>query len=537
MFLNAFTDHIRRRRPKWGRKHLTFDFVVAERPVYVPGSGPPLAPVTVMPAHDKDGFIEAYVQIDKKPIYIVSYEEHPYLRVSVKPENILNWVSPRTLEDWEFAQTQAENKRKMDERLPKIAAREQRKRLKEQGVLGKASRVQEAPQGRKRKRTPSPEGAMRAKYLSTSGISVSAMAPPSGPGRKRKQVDDLEEEQEAIYTSPRRPSLSTPVKQRGLADVVHFESEDEDSFAEDTTLLERQLNGSPASRSKLAIEITRSATTSPEPRPSKTPKMKKLVPALNQRQMRSGSNSSTTGARRRDTRSSSASGPSHRDSVAASSSREARKIYENLERKIQAKTGSIYEKYSYIGKKPQSQRQATSGSLRRQKSSTPQSTRKKSATPKPAEDDDSEYEVDAILADEYRLDKKGKHVLWYLIKWVGEWPNSWEPEGNVGTDAIAEYKEKKRAEQKKLDRSMMTLDGAASSGDGARAKNADLKGKGKEKIPFGAGGLGLEEDDSDEDSLFVKDRLRGPDSGAERKIKVPLRGQVIDDDDDDSDEF
>ena len=106
MFPNTFTD---RSRPGGGKRrckqHLTFDFVVAERPMYVPGSGPPLAPVTVMPAHDKDGIIQGEVKMDKKLKYIVGYEKHPYLRVSVKPQNILDWVSPRTLEDWEFEKT------------------------------------------------------------------------------------------------------------------------------------------------------------------------------------------------------------------------------------------------------------------------------------------------------------------------------------------------------------------------------------------------------------------------------------------------
>jgi hypothetical protein len=494
-----------------------------------------------MPAHDKDGFIEGMIQIDKKPTYIVSYKEQPHLRVSVKPQNILDWVSPRTLEEFEFAKTQAEDKALRDELLPKIEAREQRKRLREQGIPVKASRVKEAPQGtksRKRKRNPSLEGAMRAKGLG----GISAMAPPSGPGRKRKQLENDEEEQ-VVYISPRRPSLSTPVKQRRLADVIDFESDDEDSFAEDSTLLDHQPSGSPTGRSKLAIELTRSATTSPDPLSpntpkTKIPKIKKPIPDFDRRETRSGSISSINDTKRRETRSSSASGPPRRDSIAATSSREARAIYEKLERESKAKAGSLAEKYSYSGKKPSKSTQlSTPASSSRQRSAAPQSTRKKSATPKPFEDDDSEYEVDAILADEYRLDKKGKHVLWYLIKWVGEWPHSWEPEENVGTDAIAEYKEKKRFEQAKIDRSLMTLDGVVSSGDDAM--DDEVKGKGKGKVPFGSGGLGAAggkssavEDESDEDELFVQDRSRGPGVGPEIG---PSRGQVIDDDG--SDEF
>ena len=41
------------------------DFVVAERPSYIPGSGPSLAPISVVPPHDKDNVIIIKVFIDE----------------------------------------------------------------------------------------------------------------------------------------------------------------------------------------------------------------------------------------------------------------------------------------------------------------------------------------------------------------------------------------------------------------------------------------------------------------------------------------
>ena len=91
MFTNAFTDRSRpESRKRSRRRRFSFDFVVAERAIYFPGSGPPLAPISVMAPHDKDGIIEGRIIIDKVPMYIVTYEQHPYLRVSVKPQNILD---------------------------------------------------------------------------------------------------------------------------------------------------------------------------------------------------------------------------------------------------------------------------------------------------------------------------------------------------------------------------------------------------------------------------------------------------------------
>ena len=554
MFLNAFTDSSRPGRQKGGRKQrFTFDFVVAERPIYVPGSGPPLAPVTVMPIHDKDGIIEGEVKLNGRPMLIVSYEAHPYLRVSVRPQNILDWVSQRTYEEWESAKTEAKDQAERDELLPKIAAREQRKLLKEKG--GSASRASEGPKktwSRKRKRPPTPE-------------------PPSRAGRKRRGVDT--EEEDAITTNPRRPSLSTPVKQRGLADLLDVDSEDEDSFAEDTAeLLDRQLNGTPG-RSKLAMELTRSATTSPEPEPKTIQKSKNPpVPPFDRRETRSGSVSSTAGVKGHETLNTSASGPSRRDSVATTSSRQARQIYEKLERKSQAKAGSLTEKYSYSGKPPSSSQRLAAANPTRHKSETPKS--KKSATPKPVEeeseegeegkegeedeeedeedeegeDDEPEYEVDAILADQYRMDKKQKPVLWYLIKWVGEWENTWEPAENVGKEAIAEYQGNK-AEQRKREKpakkktsydegmeetsdDVLGIDVKGKGkqkilfGSGGR-EDLTVRGKGKSKVPFGSGGIDLTGDDSDPDSLFVKDRSQL--KGILKKAPVPKRGEVIDD--------
>ncbi|PMD19659.1 hypothetical protein NA56DRAFT_690279 [Hyaloscypha hepaticicola] len=556
MFPNTFTD---RSRPGGGKRrckqHLTFDFVVAERPMYVPGSGPPLAPVTVMPAHDKDGIIQGEVKMDKKLKYIVGYERHPYLRVSVKPQNILDWVSPRTLEDWEFEKTKAEYQADEDELLPKILAREQRKKLKELG--GKASRASDGPKktwSRKRKRPPTPE-------------------PPfsSVSGRKQRGVDTDDEEAHRI--SLRRPSLSTPVKQRGLAEVLNLEDseEEEDSFAEDAAeLIDRQLNGTPSGKSKLRVELSRSPATSPDPQPVKS----KKPPGFARRETKSGSISSATGARGRETRSSSSSRPpSRRDSVAATSSRQARAIYEKLELLSQAKAGSLADKYAYSGKPPtSSQRQAAANASTGDKSETPK--HKKSATPEPAEDDDAEYEVDAILDDVYRKDKKGKLGLWYLIKWVGEWDNTWEPAENVGAEAIAEYEAKKTAEEKRnLDiafdtttsysediinvdhkgkdkqkkKSKVEIDDAASLSSkdmelrakgkrrvpfGSGGRDIEVREKGKMKVPFGSGGIDLtgdsSEEESDQDSLFVNDK--SPEKLVLKKAPPKtMRRQVIDD--------
>ena len=54
----------------------------------------------IMPPHTKDGVIVGMVQIDKEPRYVVSYTDKPHLRIGVKPQNILDWVSKPSYLIW-----------------------------------------------------------------------------------------------------------------------------------------------------------------------------------------------------------------------------------------------------------------------------------------------------------------------------------------------------------------------------------------------------------------------------------------------------
>jgi len=47
------------------------------------------------------------------------------------------------------------------------------------------------------------------------------------------------------------------------------------------------------------------------------------------------------------------------------------------------------------------------------------------------DDDDLEYNVERILDVETRV-VDGKNARYYLIKWEGDWEDTWEPQENVG---------------------------------------------------------------------------------------------------------
>jgi len=434
-----------------------------------------------MPAHDKDGIILDTLQLDGSHVYVVGFQDKPQLRISVKPENLRNWVSERTHEQWERDQVQMkkdEEQRIRDEqRKPK--KRSSSREGVQAGVKGK---------GRKRKRAPSliePPPARRASMLGNTPI----LPPPSGPSRRRKPA-----EEEPVFASPKAsqksqgPSLSTPVKGLGYLDT------DEDEEMDDGAALALQLKGG----------LSRSRSTTGTSRPSS-----------------------------RDY--------SHVDdnsAVASITSRAARQTYEDLDaRSKKGNTETIAKKYSNL-KKPSSKFSPRAGMFsppnvhgKNYQAGSPskpyKSLHTNATSPKNAaslareygvddeedavdlvvvlsEEDDSdeaEYDVEEILDDEVRKGADGKRRLHYLIKWVGSWDNTWEPAIHVGQESINEYnkmKERKTSHGKSIDMRTCVEDASESDRSGNEMFVTDRKGKGK-------------------------------------AVETPTRGQVIDDDSADSD--
>jgi hypothetical protein len=524
MFLNAFPGRPGAvpGKPSGSPKRPYFDFVVGQRKKYIPNSGPPLAPITIMPVHDKDGIILDLVQLDNLPRYLVGYEDKPHLRVAVKLQNILSWVSPLTLENWEYEQLKLRQKQIEDKVLPRIKAREERK--KQKAKLAVKSRAKGGHFGtRKRKRRTAPIEPDLGENIAP-GMGMMPTASVSGPARRNQPV-----EEEPSFTSPKikqsqRPSLAGSHKPQGLADLLDIDSdEDED---DNDLALEAQLNAGFAASSNDLY----SGTASPEP-----PHKKQFrAPTSRLREQglstSSASTSDTDTKRRRSERNA---------SVAVTSSREALNIYEDLERKSKSNQNTPQKPKSYFQEKYSStfqQKHSASGSSKvfkspfsneKASSSRPQ----KDPSPEPApgdeempptEDDDQEYEVECILDDETRKLADGSRKKFYLIKWVGGWDKTWEPSENVGTDAVVDYKDRKKAGEVGV---ADTKKGKGKATSKAVADDNDVEMTGA-----------WNDIESDQDELFVGGG-KGLEAGMGLEIQGQPRGEVVDDDSDDSNPF
>ncbi|RFU26160.1 hypothetical protein B7463_g10164, partial [Scytalidium lignicola] len=256
-------------KPWWATSH--FNFKLTERPKYVPGCGPPLAPISLMPPHDKDGIIFDLVNVSGSPRYLVGYKDGRS-QVGVPPQHILDWVSSRTLEDWEFQQTNLREKQRLEEELPIIEAKEARRRKKLENKAAKQlekSRVkkEKTPRSRKRKHIINTrDDGFALRRPSAPGMGL--LPPDPSPPAKRYRLAE-----EISVTSPRRrsgyegqPSLSIPMQ--GIVEpmAVDTGSEEDDLNTPTRVALERQLQATldrPISSNNAMESI--SISTSPEP--------------------------------------------------------------------------------------------------------------------------------------------------------------------------------------------------------------------------------------------------------------------------------
>ena len=447
---------------------LSFDFMVAERPKYIPGSGPVLAPITAMPPHDKDGFIMNKIQFKRQLRYMVGYEQYPQLKVSVQPQNILDWVSRHALEEWEAEQYAAEEKRREEQELPAILAKEERRRKRMEAM----SRAALGIDRRKLKRKRTAEDYSPGKNGRPAKVGRLSRLPRNA----HRRGPSARHQEDMVFTSPRlsqrsqpsqQPSLSTPSRKFTSTDMMDIESNDEGSIDTDTAIdlqLGLDLAGQSRSTSE-SVDMPRIRTTSP---PS------------------TDAADSSGGERRWRIF-------PERSAVAGTSSREALKIYEDLERKkkstvkplvldpqspLNQEPSSLLSSYTYKSPNTSLSKPAHSPSPRSSKAS-------RNSQPKQGEGDldsdgeELEYELHAILDEEMRMEN-GQKVLYYLIDWVGNYDNTWEPATNVGQEAIEDFKE--RCRRKRIS---MRITGSADSDmelgytPRRRRNGTDHNGKGK----------------------------------------------------------
>ncbi|KAK7704180.1 hypothetical protein SLS64_008738 [Diaporthe eres] len=192
-------------------------------PKYRPGSGPAPPRISLRPVHDSDAFIVDKVVLPRGPFhpsdhirqrrcyYIVGWPDLPAARPVVDASKILEYVSPRTLEDWEYQDAL----RREEER---DKSREAKEREVAEGKEG-ATPVDGGPLPGARRRPGRPPRAM---------MMVAEPTP---------EPELNSEQEEIIHKRMRGPSLSTPQKSRASQLVAEVEMLEElEGVSENTDL-------------------------------------------------------------------------------------------------------------------------------------------------------------------------------------------------------------------------------------------------------------------------------------------------------------
>lgn len=187
-----------------------------QAPKYRPGSGPLPPRVDLRPVHDSNAFIVDKVILNRGPshpntntrqrrcYYIIGWPDLPAARPAVDAGKILEYVSPRTLEDWEYQDAlRREEEQERAREAEEAEEAEERALAKGKAValpVGAATQP-----GAKRKPGRPPRSRMMV------------AEPPS----EEPELDS--EQEELIHKRMRGPSLSTPQKSR----IAQLQAEEE----------------------------------------------------------------------------------------------------------------------------------------------------------------------------------------------------------------------------------------------------------------------------------------------------------------------
>ncbi|KAI1198738.1 hypothetical protein F5X97DRAFT_143854 [Nemania serpens] len=223
---------------------------------YRPGDGPALAPLGVTLPDDTGAFIVDKRVLPGKPIngelklelyYIVGWPDLPAARVAIIATKILEYVSPWALEDWEYRLSLEKDEEREREKAAKQRKQEERAKARAALAIGAGTS----------------EGAGEGVGAGIrTGISMPGTPAKAKRGRpSRAEVHARNIAQQASFgdeelanvplppMSTNGPSLSTPKKKKGLAQVTtNMEDlgdldELEDNEADINEAISRQLRG------------------------------------------------------------------------------------------------------------------------------------------------------------------------------------------------------------------------------------------------------------------------------------------------------
>ncbi|KFY12392.1 hypothetical protein V492_03908 [Pseudogymnoascus sp. VKM F-4246] len=443
----------------------SFQIVLFPKPIYVAGSGPPMAPVTLLPEHDEASWVIAQV-IDyyKIPHYVVHPKDKPVVRKIIRKIDALDWVSPRVCEAFEMAEARRRDAQEEELKQAKALAKLTKNGKKrgrpfknpETGTWTSAALVESIetetdtldegadslaprpPQPSNQQPTlsipslsqPHPRHNMDSLF-DTEGIPDSMDPPPS----KRFHTDMSEGPSSKTPRNPQEPIISSPqtVQKKNLA-PTSTQPQQSKSMAEPTT-----------------------PRHTPSPSKTRTPQRSTAPPSATanseRRELRDRSAQPFYGHQRQlsqTVHSSHSASPAKSSRKSTTPARPARYPTRSSSRSRNATpSGGDVQRTPNKGWKSAPAKSTASTPQKRSRTSTPSKPK-----PKPvaeSDDDDDENKVDGkqwkvirLLDDKYRMNKH-RRCHYYLTQWAGDYAPTWERSVNITNDLKVEYEAWKKS--------------------------------------------------------------------------------------------
>ncbi|KAK1770056.1 hypothetical protein QBC33DRAFT_310499 [Phialemonium atrogriseum] len=460
-------------------------------PRYIPGSGPPPQSISLLPISDSTCYIVNKLVLptstaigkheQRRLHYVIAWTDLPAAKVTIPCTKVLDYVSPRELEEWEYNDLLRREKQKY-QKLAEVA----------QPGFGKR-------RGRPRKQEEAvpPEDELGA-VLNLEEEALISQKKASGPSlstpRKRKLEDILQDDTEADELGDNDSdavALFHQLNGYGVGESAEDPLDgdeldmDDESVDQLSVPADNSSADEPSSRASSSVPLgkpflsrisnpARWSALQPSKRPSlepqfssraSTPLTKKhghekqgsalrnpLVNAFNlllrppRKDGRPQSRTGTPATRATPVHSNGIF--HHQQQLTGFTPLQPVKTTwdQPSDRTIRLTPSPSVSKHLKRGSTPSS-----TGSRRKTPKST-QKAKKKAKVKEPFEEDDEVYEVKDLLADKHEYDETGTLVRYFKVLWQGDWPEwqnpTWEPQANIPDGLISKYLKKKEAKLK-----------------------------------------------------------------------------------------
>lgn len=451
------------------RRKTTIEIPLHSVRKYVPGSGPAPPRISLAPPRDSTGYIiDQFVLPTDKDMtetsrriihYHIGFTDLPAVKILIPCDKVLDYVSPRELEDWEYQALE----RKEEERAHRLAERQ------------RASTAKKKPG-----RPPKVHMEDVGMPLLSSADEALLLAEDAGPSlstpQKRKLSRVLDEEmEETSNVESDDAAIRRQLQTDGDSEGIDFEDDmeadlesvDHLTLRRDPPIIKTPSRGSSSVRplqnlssASSAVISTETGLTAPAPAtalpPSSISTPGRIHPAWAHafgQQNGSGKSSNSvdqTEHAKQNGTPSSLSAMSHRPKSSTSS---ATPGFE-FKARSSSKGPSSQPSTSGIGvnsvhaSNPSAAKRKSQPSGRKPPPKT-QQTPKKQKVQHQVEPDAEEFEVKELLDDQWFIEN-GVKTHRYLVLWEGDWPEdqnpTWEPAENVqDQDLISRYRKKKKA--------------------------------------------------------------------------------------------